>query len=154
MCARSCEGPFEGVSARARAPARASERPSAHSSFRALLSLNLLSLPLSTQAPLAALASFGAYALTLLIVGILSFRDCPEDAVALQKVREGRDGEREGQAALSPVLSSSFLSLSLPLTTNRRSRPPGPTSSPGASWTHPVRERERERERLCGGIES
>lgn len=42
------------------------------------------------QAPIAALAAFGAYALALLLIGIASFKDCPDDAAALQKVRPRR----------------------------------------------------------------
>lgn len=55
---------------------------------------------ISTQAPLAALAAFGAYAAILLVVGILSFRDCPEDAAALAKVEKGK-GENASTQNLS-----------------------------------------------------
>lgn len=40
----------------------------------------------SQQAPILLGASFAAYLLILLVVGIIQFRDCPEDAEALKKV--------------------------------------------------------------------
>ncbi len=41
------------------------------------------------QAPLLAVAAFGFYAVAALAYGVVTFRDCPEEAAALQKVSGG-----------------------------------------------------------------
>ena len=38
------------------------------------------------QAPLIAIALFGAYSVGALAYGLLTFRDCPEEAASLQQV--------------------------------------------------------------------
>ena len=38
------------------------------------------------QAPLIAVALFGVYSVSALAYGLLTFRDCPEEAASLQKV--------------------------------------------------------------------
>jgi hypothetical protein len=54
-------------------------------------------------------AAFGAYAAALLLIGIASFRDCPEDAAALQKVRRLRGGVSLVLGLSTPPVSPSSL---------------------------------------------
>ena len=47
----------------------------------------LLTCAAAVQAPLFAVALFGVHSVVCLAYGVATFRDCPEEAVSLQKVR-------------------------------------------------------------------
>ncbi len=65
-----------------------------------------------SQAPLIAVGLFGVYSVSALAYGLLTFRDCPEEAASLQQVFNRSHGSHDGistsHAAFTTSLSSLF----------------------------------------------